>query len=32
MMWATSIWGRECSNHSKIRSAQSCYPCNRYIL
>ena len=25
MIWATSIWRRECSNRSKIRSAQKCY-------
>src|SRR5215469_1367489 len=30
MIWGTSIWRRGCSNHSKIRSAQKCYPCLRY--
>jgi hypothetical protein len=32
MIWDTSIWRRGCSNHSKIRSAQKCYPCSRYEL
>src|SRR6266481_5880061 len=32
MIWDTSIWRLGCSNHSKIRSAQKCYPCLRYEL
>ncbi len=32
MIWDTSIWRLECWNRSKTRSAQSCYPCSRYIL
>ncbi len=32
MIWGTSIWRLECSNRSKIRSAQKCYPCSRYVL
>ena len=32
MIWDTSIWRLECSNHSKIRSAQNCHPCDRYDL
>jgi hypothetical protein len=32
MIWGTSIWRRGCSNHSKIRSAQKCYPCLRYTV
>jgi hypothetical protein len=32
MIWDTSIWRLECSNRSKIRSAQKCYPCDRYVL
>src|SRR5258708_34781626 len=32
MIWDTSIWRPGCSNHSKIPSAQKCYPCSRYIL
>jgi len=32
MIWDTSIWRLECSNHSKTRSAQNCYLCSRYIL
>src|SRR5690349_2042973 len=27
MIWDTSVWRRERSNHSKIRSVQKCYPC-----
>ena len=30
MIWATSIWRRGCSNHSKIRSVRKCYLCSRY--
>src|SRR5262245_33871561 len=30
MIWATSIWRRECSNHSKTRLVRKCYPCSRY--
>src|SRR5579863_2998982 len=30
MIWGTSIWRLECSNRSKIRSAQKCYLCLRY--
>src|SRR6266850_4700586 len=32
MIWDTSIWRLGCSNHSKIRSAQKCYPCLRYVV
>src|SRR6266404_3030342 len=32
MIWDTSIWRLGCSNPSKIRSAQKCYPCLRYEL
>src|SRR5215472_443533 len=32
MIWVTSIWRLECSNRSKIRSAQKCHPCLRYVL
>ena len=32
MIWDTSIWRRECSNHSKIHSAQKCYLCLRYVV
>src|SRR6266478_9164917 len=32
MIWDTSIWRLGCSNASKIRSAQKCYPCLRYEL
>jgi hypothetical protein len=32
MIWDTSIWRLGCSNRSKIRSAQKCYPCLRYVV
>src|SRR6267378_934896 len=32
MIWDTSIWRLGCSNHSKILSAQKCYPCLRYVV
>jgi putative transposase len=32
MIWGTSIWRRACWNRSKIRSAQKCYPCLRYVV
>src|ERR1700688_3036613 len=32
MIWATSIWKLGCSNRSKIRSAQKCYLCLRYVV
>src|SRR5215475_5443242 len=32
MIWDTLIWRLECSNRSKIRSAQKCNPCLRYEL
>jgi len=32
MIWDTSIWRRECSNRSKIGSAQKRYPCLRYAV
>ena len=32
MIWDTSIWRLGCSNRSKIRSAQKCYLCVRYVL
>jgi hypothetical protein len=32
MIWAISIWRRGCSNRWKIRSAQKCYLCSRYIV
>ena len=28
----TSTWRLECSNRSRIRSAQNCHLCDRYIL
>jgi hypothetical protein len=32
MIWGTSIWRLGCSNRSKIRSAQKCYLCLRYVV
>ena len=32
MIWDTSIWRLACSNRWKIRSAQNCYPCLRYVV
>src|SRR5580765_8956875 len=32
MIWDTSIWRLGCSNRSKIRSAQKCYLCPRYVV
>jgi hypothetical protein len=32
MIWDTSIWRPACSNRWKIRSAQKCYLCSRYIV
>ena len=32
MIWDTSIWRLECSNHSTIPSVQNCYLCSRYVL
>ena len=32
MIWDTSIWRRACWNRSKIRSAQKCYLCLRYVV
>jgi hypothetical protein len=32
MIWDPSILKLVCSNRLKIRSAQSCYPCSRYVL
>jgi hypothetical protein len=32
MIWDTSIWRLECSNRLKIRSAQECYLCLRYVV
>jgi hypothetical protein len=32
MIWDISIWRLGCSNLSKIRSAQKCYPCLRYVV
>ena len=32
MIWDTSIWRLGCSNRSKIRSAQKCHPCDRYVV
>src|SRR6267154_1281732 len=32
MIWDTSIWRLGCSNRSKIRSAQKCYLCLRYVV
>src|SRR5882762_6619539 len=32
MIWDTSIWKLGCSNRSKIRSAQKCYLCLRYVV
>jgi len=32
MIWDTSIGRLGCLNRSKIRSAQKCYPCLRYIV
>jgi transposase len=32
MIWGISIWRRECSNRWKIRLAQKCYPCLRYVV
>jgi len=32
MIWDTSIWRLVCWNRSTTRSAQSCYPCSRYVL
>src|SRR5208283_1416596 len=32
MIWDTSIWRLECSNRSKIPSAQKCYLCLRYVV
>jgi hypothetical protein len=31
-IWDTSIWKRECSNRTKISSAQKCYLCRRYVV
>ena len=31
-MWGTLIWRLKRSNHSKIRSAQKRYPCDRYVV
>src|SRR6266850_1613491 len=32
MIWDTSIWRLACWNRWKIRSAQKCYPCSRYVV
>jgi len=32
MIWDTLIWRPECSNRWRIRLAQKCYLCLRYVL
>src|SRR5215831_7874321 len=32
MIWATLTWRLGYWNRSKIRSAQKCYPCLRYVV